>query len=67
MQDRMNMRDRMEKALNWPDTPGEKPDSQKWRSEFDRDPEGILGAPPRMYHNPDDICRSTRVFIARKQ
>lgn len=68
MTDRINMRERMGTTIAWPETPGDRPECRKWRNEFDRDkrPSQDTGPPPQMQHDPSDLCRSVRVFIAKK-
>ncbi|KAF6759940.1 hypothetical protein DFP72DRAFT_884720 [Ephemerocybe angulata] len=68
MKDRMSMRDRISVVLSWPETPGDKSDPRKWRSEFETDCGSSQDRtpPPPMHYDPTDVCRSIRVFVARK-
>lgn len=69
MNDRMCMRDLLGTNLAWPETPGQRPDCRKWRSDFEPQKNPTSkddGPPPKLYHDPDDLCRIMRVFVGRK-
>ncbi|TFK20707.1 S-adenosyl-L-methionine-dependent methyltransferase [Coprinopsis marcescibilis] len=68
MNDRMCMRDRLGMGLAWPETPGDRPDCRKWRSDFEpqKNQASEKGPAPILHHEPNRICRSMRAFTAKK-
>ena len=57
--DRIGMRDNMLTHMNWPESPGERPEWRIWRNTLDIKPVDEVKA-------QKDLCRSLRGFVAWK-
>lgn len=66
MKDRMGIRDQQTSSLAWPETPGAATDCQKWRNAFEPN-SAATEKPPIIHYDPNDLCRSMRSFVARKE